>query len=296
MMGTHHTRMTKNIAAIATVFLVLLQQGMCQLEDVAIKELLVPSHAPRFTNVNLTCRYESAREPLIIKWSHNNLEFLKYQVNSDEPMTIFEDSAVQVIREQSNGETVVLHEVDLAASGSYTCTVIGEAPKFHQVTMTKNMTVVVVPDKQPRIEGAVPDHYAVGDTVNLTCTAAPSIPAASLAWYINDKEADDEYLEYLPEKTEDGLYVSRLHLNFELAKEDFIKGELTLKCEASIAMLYLASDEHSQQEPPATNKEEQNLPEQITLTTETAGSASVLGGLSNSVVLPVMLLVCVLRH
>lgn len=46
----------------------------------------------------------------------------------------------------------------------------------------------MLPEEQPNIEGDVADHYRVGDMVNLNCTAAPSIPAAILVWYINDKE------------------------------------------------------------------------------------------------------------
>ncbi|KAK3888574.1 hypothetical protein Pcinc_007300 [Petrolisthes cinctipes] len=38
----------------------------------------------------------------------------------------------------------------------------------------------VLPDEQPKIEGDIKGHYLVGNTVNLNCTSAPSVPAAHL--------------------------------------------------------------------------------------------------------------------
>lgn len=43
-----------------------------------------------------------------------------------------------------------------------------------------------IPNERPRIEGVVDGHFRVDDLVNLNCTAAPSMPAATLLWYIND--------------------------------------------------------------------------------------------------------------
>lgn len=58
--------------------------------------------------------------------------------------------------EESTGETVILKEVDLNASGNYTCAVIGETPRFSEDNATKYMTVVgKLRDVPPRMHGLV---------------------------------------------------------------------------------------------------------------------------------------------
>ena len=46
---------------------------------------------------------------------------------------------------------------------------------------------LVLPEDGPTISGVKP-QYQVGDDVNVTCSAGPSKPAASLRWYINGHE------------------------------------------------------------------------------------------------------------
>ncbi|XP_042234833.1 kin of IRRE-like protein 3 [Homarus americanus] len=195
-------------------------------------------------------------------------------------MTVYPaNSSVKVIMEESTENQIVLQEVDLGASGVYKCEVMAEYPDFLSDSAEATMTVVVLPDEQPNIEGDVAGHYAVGDTVNLNCTAAPSIPAATLVWYINDQLAKGEYLQnYETEKLSDGLIVSRLGLKFQLSQSDFINGELKLKCTATISTLYHSSDEHSQQDP--TARVVQTRPEEGSLVTPTdLPSASASDGL-----------------
>ncbi len=47
--------------------------------------------------------------------------------------------------------------------------------------------IPVVPEHEPKILGGR-GHYRPGDRVRVNCTSGPSKPAASLAWYINDKK------------------------------------------------------------------------------------------------------------
>lgn len=52
---------------------------------------------------------------------------------------------------------------------------------------SKCFPVSVLPEDGPTISGVKP-QYQVGDDVNVTCSAGPSKPAASLRWYINGHE------------------------------------------------------------------------------------------------------------
>ncbi|KAK8744664.1 hypothetical protein OTU49_000555, partial [Cherax quadricarinatus] len=252
--------------------------------SVRVTSLEVPVHAVRYSNQTLTCQYDLGNRKLYsIKWYHNMEEFFRYMPEESPSMEMFNNSNVKVIMEASTGEKVVLQEVDLSASGEYTCEVHSEFPDFIGADASAPMTVVVLPEEKPNIEGDVAGHYAVGDTVNLNCTAAPSIPEASLVWFINDKQASQECVhKYELEKLSDGLAVSKLGLNFRLNQSHFINGELKLKCTATIATLYHSSDEHSQQDPTAQVKEVRERPEEGSLVTSTdpgASSTSVSNGL-----------------
>lgn len=265
--------------AIGLGIIFMLVQGIASASHVTSLEVEVPPHAERYTNQTLKCKYEIGSEEKLyaVKWYHNDAEFLMYYPN--EPIQIFNVSGVEVIESESSAEKIVLKEVDLSAAGEYKCEVHLEWPDFINTNKASNMTVVVIPQEQPNIEGDVGGHYSVGDRVHLNCTAAPSTPPASLVWLINDKEAPENYLRhYEHRKAADGLLVSNLGLNFKLSKSDFINGELKLKCTATIATLYQSSDEHSQQDPTAAVKEVRERPPaegSLVTSTGTSGSNSL---------------------
>ncbi|XP_068202287.1 cell adhesion molecule 2-like [Palaemon carinicauda] len=258
------------------VFLLILQ-GAASLFT-PVKEVIVPPHPVRHSNVTLECHYEIVNAELYaLKWYHDELEIYRYSPKEDPRILINPNDKVEVIESETSPEKITLKEVDLTAAGTYTCEVNSDWPDFKSHTMSRNMTVVVIPEEQPNIEGEVNAHYAVGDMVNLKCIAAPSIPAAALVWLINDREADEEYLtHYEKQKYADGLLVSSLGLSFQLEKKDFINGELKLKCTATIAALYRSSDEHSQQDT-AIATEVRERPTEGSLVKTGSASQNVLG-------------------
>ncbi|XP_063588103.1 uncharacterized protein LOC134765391 isoform X2 [Penaeus indicus] len=237
----------------ATLITVILQQVMLGSAGY-VTHLDVPLNAIRYTNQTLTCNYDLGSDALYtIKWYFNDEEFFRYTPSEDPMIAAFDNSNIQVIMEESEENKVVLREVDLTASGQYKCEVGRDWPEFTYDDKTANMTVVVIPNERPRIEGVVDGHFRVDDLVNLNCTAAPSMPAAAMKWIINDVDAPKEYLrEYSHVKTADGLYISTLGLHFKLAKEHFKQGELKLKCTATIEALYHKVEEHSQVNPTGT--------------------------------------------
>ncbi|XP_042891812.1 uncharacterized protein LOC122266241 [Penaeus japonicus] len=264
-----------------TLIFIILQQVVLG-SEVSVTRLDVPSNAIRYTNQTLTCEYELSSGSLYsIKWYFKDEEFFRYTPSADVPLVAFNNSNIQVILEESKENKVVLREVDLTATGEYKCEVGRDWPGFAYDDKAANMTVLAIPNERPRIEGVVDGHFRVDDLVNLNCTAAPSMPAATLLWYINDDAAPKEYLrEYNHVKTADGLFISTLGLNFKLTKTDFIQGELKLKCTATIATLYHKVEEHSQVNPPSTVVRE--LPPEGSLVTAngpTSGSESMWNGL-----------------
>ncbi|KAK3851667.1 hypothetical protein Pcinc_041701, partial [Petrolisthes cinctipes] len=94
------------------------------------------------------------------------------------------------------------------------------------------------PERDPVISGLQPRYY-VGDPVQVNCTSAPSKPAAALTWYIQEQQAESNYLiDFAPVSTSDGLETSILGLHFRAQLEHLKNGHLKLRCTATIAAVY----------------------------------------------------------
>lgn len=105
-----------------------------------------------------------------------------------------------------------------------------------------------LPEEEPRITGGR-RRYQIGDTVRVNCTSGRSKPAAQLNWYINGEPADPKLLRG-PEiivTGREGLESSILGLEFTVKPKHFKKGDMKLKCSATIATVYQRSNEESVQ-------------------------------------------------
>lgn len=51
------------------------------------------------------------------------------------------------------------------------------------------MSVAVLPKRAPVLDGLRP-YYEIGEVLQVECTSAPSYPAATLTFLINDKEVN----------------------------------------------------------------------------------------------------------
>lgn len=60
-----------------------------------------------------------------------------------------------------------------------------------------------IPQEKPIVQGAR-ERYHPGDIVRINCTSAPSKPAATLTWYINDQVVSDEESRGKEEREERG--------------------------------------------------------------------------------------------
>lgn len=81
----------------------------------------------------------------------------------------------------------------------------------------------------------------------MNCTSGRSKPAAQLNWFINGEPANPKYLRG-PETTvsgREGLETSTLGLEFVVQAKHFKRGDMKLKCLATIATVYLRSNEES---------------------------------------------------
>lgn len=137
---------------------------------------------------------------------------------------------------------VALRDLALGSSGVYTCEVSSEAPRFKTSTGTGNMQVIDLPDDRPIISGANVHGYRVGEWLDVNCTSLRSQPPALLKWYINDEKPMESYVVQIPPQEESGdLYTARLRLRFQLKRQHFVQGHVSLKCTASIYSEYFTS-------------------------------------------------------
>ncbi|ENN80724.1 hypothetical protein YQE_02860, partial [Dendroctonus ponderosae] len=102
------------------------------------------------------------------------------------------------------------------------------------------------PESDPVITGGQP-RYHIGDTVNVTCSIRSSKPAVNLTWLINERKADPK-LVHGPFKQyvgREGLESSSIVLQFVVRQKHFVRGNMKLKCAASIATIYVRVNEKS---------------------------------------------------
>ncbi|XP_022255644.1 uncharacterized protein LOC106471324, partial [Limulus polyphemus] len=97
----------------------------------------------------------------------------------------------------------------------------------------------------PTISGGLP-KYQVGDLVDVRCTSSKSQSPAKLAWFINDKMASpDLTVNQPPVDDKMGLKASVLGLKFTVQAEHFHKGEMRLKCTATLSKVINTSSEET---------------------------------------------------
>ncbi|CAG0891697.1 unnamed protein product [Darwinula stevensoni] len=202
----------------------------------------VPTHLIKGENAELICDYilERGVDLYSVKWYKDEEEFFRYEPWANPSTKNFPREGVKVDLSKSDSKKVFLTDVDLTSSGSYKCEVSAEAPSFDTAKFVSDLAVVAIPKEKPRISGGK-QTYKPGDSVGVNCSAGPSKPAAALMWYINDEQADPDYLEeYPPYETRDGLEMSFLGLSFTARENHFPAPEhvLKLKCTATVTTAY----------------------------------------------------------
>ncbi|KZC14587.1 hypothetical protein WN55_07230 [Dufourea novaeangliae] len=212
-------------------------------------ELVIPQHVVRGQNIRLECNFNLDGETLYsVKWYKDGNEFYRYVPQDRPPVLVFQLPGVTANIHNSTERSVVLYSVNLMSTGRYRCEVSAEAPSFQTVSDHSDMLVVALPEDGPVITGRPGRHrYQVGDVVRFNCTSAKSKPAAMLSWFINGEPVDTQYLRgpHITEVDREGLETAVLGLEFRLRTKHFKRGDLKIKCLATIATVYWKSNELS---------------------------------------------------
>lgn len=213
-----------------------------------LESFYIPDHAIQGEDVQLSCNYDLEGDKLYsVKWYRNGQEFYRY-IPSDNPSTaVFSQPGLYIDEFKSTETKIFLKNVDLMTTGLFRCEISGEAPLFPTASQETILIVVDLPDDGPIISGSVP-RYHVGDHLNISCISPNSVPAAKLKWFINGEYADSEFVhQYEVESNRFGLQTARQDIRFKITENHLRKGDLKLKCTATIATIYWKSNEESVQ-------------------------------------------------
>ncbi|XP_046488303.1 uncharacterized protein [Neodiprion pinetum] len=230
---------------------------------------------PRSAKVALRCEYDLEGAGLYsVKWYRNDFEFFRYRPGAQPPGQAFPLLEVKVDLERSDAEQITLlgQEEGVNLAGSYMCEVSTEGPQFLIKEKTANMSVAVVPKRDPVLEGVRPT-YDLGELLQAECTSAPGYPPANLTFILNDKQVPSALTRNLtPDVTlpmDVGgqplqLSTTRLGLTLRLERGHFPGSSLSLVClstlpgisaararKTEVTSTLAASSGRLQQEPPA---------------------------------------------
>ncbi|XP_045447714.1 uncharacterized protein LOC123656037 [Melitaea cinxia] len=226
-----------------------MKKGEYTVTGLELLELRVPTHVPLGTRPSLSCRWRLNPTDILysVKWYKDGKEFFRHVPRDVEPRRKFLLPGVDVEESSPNASNVTLYPAVLETGGRYRCEVSGERPLFPTVSDYADMIIVALPSEGPVISGSRV-RYQLGDRVQVNCTSGRSRPATQLAWYVNGEPAPPAVVRG-PEhfRHEDGLETTTLSLDFKVKPKHFKKGDLKLKCLATIATVYWRSNEESVQ-------------------------------------------------
>jgi len=211
----------------------------------------VPAAIEKGKSATLHCWYDLEGTALYaVKWYKERSEFYRYTPKENPSVKTFTIGMdLQVNKEESNATQVTLMNLDLNATGEYSCEVSADAPSFHTAIVYATMHVAEFPTEMPKIHG-LQRKYAIGETLRLNCSSARSNPAANLTWFVNDHQPQQSYVRtYGPLDTNDSeWHISHVGLQFLVTDDHFTSGKLKIRCSASIYNIYWQSTEVSAEE------------------------------------------------
>uniref|UniRef100_A0A1I8PEH2 Ig-like domain-containing protein n=1 Tax=Stomoxys calcitrans TaxID=35570 RepID=A0A1I8PEH2_STOCA len=232
--GQHPRHLLAYILISILVVLCWLPDFITALKDVSVT---IPQAVKRGSNAMLTCNYDMENDTLYsVKWYKGRREFYRYTPKENPAMKVFlTQSGLNVERNLSNQSHVVLLAVPLNISGKFTCEISVEAPSFQTAMVSGEMEVVELPEEQASVTGIQP-RYRIGDLVDGNCSIKYSKPAANLTWTINGIVVPPHHIKtYQIEKYEETNLESVMSaIHFMVTTQHFIKGQMRLKCTASI--------------------------------------------------------------
>ncbi|XP_065082408.1 uncharacterized protein LOC135704818 [Ochlerotatus camptorhynchus] len=211
-----------------------------------LTEIVVPDVVDVRDTPTLSCSYDMGNHKLnSVKWYKDEQEFFRYSPMMEQNVMTFPvDGATVMSRSPEHFCnrfmcSIQLQKLNIKSSGLYRCEISGDSPEFKLAHGIGNMTVAVLPQYDPIING-LQHNYALEDFVVANCSSDMSSPPARLYWFIDERIVPSDYLQPQQETTieNDGfiLRYRTLEIRFHIDETRLgkIKGKLTLRCLARI--------------------------------------------------------------
>ncbi|KAK8743414.1 hypothetical protein OTU49_001434 [Cherax quadricarinatus] len=192
MVGTAEVEMDATINSHTSLCLLLLLFITNVADIVAglhITKVTVPTPVAVGEGGWLECEFVDEGESIYaLKWYLGLDEIYRWTPAENPPIKTFpvKGDPLTVDTAASNRGKVRINDVTLGASGVFRCEVSAEAPDFHTESEVATMTVVDLPDEDPRISGVGSNHQ-LHQEVLVNCSSPRSQPPASLTFYVNQE-------------------------------------------------------------------------------------------------------------
>ncbi|XP_012144187.1 uncharacterized protein LOC100881058 [Megachile rotundata] len=239
---------------LSVPFAFLVMSGASCLRDVSLE--IVPEVVQRGQKAILRCHYDLEKAPLYsLKWYRGKHEFYRF-APSDEPATkYFNIPGIYVDVDNSNKSQVTLRDIDFVLSGTFSCEVTADAPTFSTAYVSKNLTVVSLPEGTPIIVSER-ERYDPGETLRANCSLPPSKPPAHLSFTLNNVMVDS-YTKHQPQQfpqqkggndavsphADQMENLQWIEIRVNLQPFHYSNGQLNLRCSAQIPGIYSAISE-----------------------------------------------------
>ncbi|XP_053678207.1 pregnancy-specific beta-1-glycoprotein 11-like [Anopheles nili] len=205
----------------------------------------VPEVVDYRDTVTLSCSYNLGAHQLnSVKWYKGNKEFYRYAPMLFPKVTTYPVDGIVIATDRPTICnqylcSIRLTELQRRSSGEYRCEISGDAPEFKLANGTRNMTVEVLPQKDPTISG-LSASYLPHEHIAANCTSDQSSLATRLLWFINGRTVPMEYLQQQQETTleSDGFNLRFRMLEMRVPVDRLVQRELDnvihIKCIASV--------------------------------------------------------------
>lgn len=243
--------MTRHLWLRAALAFLVMSGASC-LRDVSLE--IVPEAVQRGQKAMLRCHYDLEEAPLYsLKWYRGRHEFYRFTPSEAPATKIFNISGIYVDVANSNKTQVTLRDVDFGLSGTFSCEVTADAPTFSTSFVSKNLTVVSLPEGSPIIVSER-ERYDPGDILRANCSLPPSKPPAHLSFTLNNV-AVDSYTKHQPQQPQqkwdhndaashvDQDNLQWIEIRVNLQSFHYSNGQLNLRCSAQIPGIYSAISE-----------------------------------------------------
>ncbi|XP_073968744.1 uncharacterized protein [Rhodnius prolixus] len=153
-------------------------------------KLSAPSFAAVGGSALLKCDYTVPADMLHkVEWLKNSTKFFQYVKERKPPFRNFTLTGATIDWTESSERQVMLRDLDLDATGLYSCEVSTDTPIFTKSSDYHEITVMEGQKEAPRITfGKL--VYTVGEKLHVNCSSGPTKPQPHLTWLINGKQAE----------------------------------------------------------------------------------------------------------